>query len=734
MNFVLDKFAYFRRSQLAVFLKVFSGGSVYYLKGYFDSCIAQKGYVGWYLIKPIKKHSAIEAFIQIDFGLGYEHECNYPLNCLNNKLSSSVVNFSNGIQNIRLVLKEDGVKSSQVALKFIPIFKFEAFIRVAFYLYRLNKLRDITATQILSEKWHQILKAGFFHIFSNLDKFFNYGDTEKPLGYQQWIKKNECFDPVTRNYITGRSFYFTPVFSIACKVSGNGNFLFETVDSLRQQIYVKWQLLVVYDTKTPFQEIEHLKSIFANDERIKFLAIQKVESTNIIGKIVSYMHGEYVAWVDPGDLLSPLALYYWVEAINTHKQMVVWYSDSDQIERDGKRHSPCFRSSWNKELFYSQNYIGNCYLFHLPTIKRYCDLNKLTKDAEQYDLLLHLLEHVPGKRIGHIPKVLCHNPGPEDRDVRSRTQRVKQQRKALTCHFQRLQRDVEIEPGLLPYTYQLKYSLPEMLPHVTLIVPTRDQVALLKKSIKSIMQKTNYPNYDVIIIDNGSVETETAAYFREIRENAKIKIVDFRKAFNFAAINNFGVRKTDAEIIGLINNDIEVISSDWLNELVSYAVQKEVGCVGPKLLYGNNTVQHAGVLCGVGNVAGHAHRYSKRNDPGYFGRLQSSQYFSAVTGACLLVRRSVWQEVGGMNEQLAVAYNDVDFCLRVKKAGYHNVYTPYAELYHHESLSRGPEDTIEKKERYKKEVAYMWENWKEELENDEFYNPNLSRLREDFSL
>ena len=269
---------------------------------------------------------------------------------------------------------------------------------------------------------------------------------------------------------------------------------------------------------------------------------------------------------------------------------------------------------------------------------------------------------------------------------------------------------------------------------MTLVIPTRDQVAILKKCIESIFQKTSYPAYNIIIVNNGSTDSDTFAYFEHIRQLRRVKILDYDYLFNFAAINNFAVSKADGDIIGLLNNDIEVISPEWLYEMVSYVNQERVGCVGAKLLYSNGSIQHAGVICGFGNVAGHAHRYLKRDEPGYFGRLQSSQYFSAVTAACLLVRQKVWDEVGGMNEQLGVAYNDVDFCLRVKKAGYKNVYTPYAELYHHESLSRGFENTPEKRARYQQEVSYMWKTWQNELENDEYYNPNLSRVREDFSL
>ncbi len=270
---------------------------------------------------------------------------------------------------------------------------------------------------------------------------------------------------------------------------------------------------------------------------------------------------------------------------------------------------------------------------------------------------------------------------------------------------------------------------------VSLLIPSRDHLSVLAPCVESILNKTDYPEFEIIILDNQSEQPDTLKWFAEIQEDTRVKVICYDLPFNYSAINNFGVQHAKGSVIGLINNDVEVISPEWLSEMVSHALRPEVGCVGAKLYYGNGQIQHGGVVLGLGDVAGHAHRYLQHDEDGYQGRLKLVQNYSAVTAACLLVRRNVYEQVGGLDEEhLTVAYNDVDFCLRVREAGYHNLWTPYAELYHHESISRGKDNTQVKKKRYAKEVAYMRSTWKKALVNDPCYNVNLSRKREDFSL
>jgi GT2 family glycosyltransferase len=304
--------------------------------------------------------------------------------------------------------------------------------------------------------------------------------------------------------------------------------------------------------------------------------------------------------------------------------------------------------------------------------------------------------------------------------------------KALEEHF--LRTGIGARVDINDFGYRVRYDLPKTPPLVSLIIPTRNGFEILKACIDSILNKTSYKNYEILVIDNGSDDQECLNYFNEISNNATIRVISYPGEFNYSAINNFAVSHAKGEIIGLINNDIEVISSEWLNEMVSIAVQPNVGAVGAKLYYSNGTLQHGGVILGLGGVAGHSNKYAAKNDPGYCGRSMLIQSLSAVTAACLVIKKSLFLLVGGLDaNNLKVAFNDVDFCLRIRHAGYRNVWTPHAELYHHESITRGAEDSLEKQARFTREVDYMKDRWGSDLLSDPAYNPNLTLDYEDFS-
>jgi GT2 family glycosyltransferase len=305
----------------------------------------------------------------------------------------------------------------------------------------------------------------------------------------------------------------------------------------------------------------------------------------------------------------------------------------------------------------------------------------------------------------------------------------------LAEHAARMKYDATVLPAAGGHYHRLKRKVPSEAPLVSLIIPTRDKADVLKMCVDSILAKTDYPRYEVLIVDNNSVEDATAEYFASLGAHGNVRVLRHTKPFNFSAINNFAVRAANGEVVGLINNDIEVINGDWLTEMASHALRPEVGCVGAKLYYPNETVQHAGVILGVGGVAGHSHKYYRRAAGGYFGRLMLVQNISAVTAACMVIRKEVYLAAGGLDEEnLSVAFNDVDFCLRVRKLGYLNVWTPFAELYHHESVSRGSDAVPGAVERFQKEIIYMQERWKEDLRRDPYYSVNLTLDREDFSL
>ena len=306
--------------------------------------------------------------------------------------------------------------------------------------------------------------------------------------------------------------------------------------------------------------------------------------------------------------------------------------------------------------------------------------------------------------------------------------------RALNDHFNR--QKIAAIAELIVFGYRVRYSLPEPQPLVTLIIPTKNGLQLIRQCINSILEKTTYRNYEILIVDNGSDDAPTLQYLRELNAEERIRIIKDDRPFNFSALNNNAVGLARGEFIGLLNNDLEVISPEWLSEMVAIALQPGIGAVGAKLWYPDDTIQHAGIILGLGadRVAGHAHYHLPKHQHGYFGRADLTSSFTAMSAACLVIRKSIYKDVGGLNEQdLQVAFNDVDFCLRIKEAGYHNVWTPYAELYHHESATRGYEDSPEKKARFAKEVQYMKQRWGDVLLNDPAYSPNLTLDQEDFS-
>jgi len=309
--------------------------------------------------------------------------------------------------------------------------------------------------------------------------------------------------------------------------------------------------------------------------------------------------------------------------------------------------------------------------------------------------------------------------------------------KAVTEHLKRIGADASVrehEHARLKGHFHVSYQLPAELPKVSLIIPTRDGLQLLKRCIDSILTLTDYDNYEIVIVDNQSSERETKEYLGQVVADPRVRVLAYDQPFNYSAINNYAVRETSGELLGLVNNDIEVISPGWLREMAGHAMRPEIGAVGAMLYYPDNTIQHAGVVLGLGGVAGHVHGGHSRGYIGQMGRAQLTQNLSAVTAACLLIRRSVFEEVEGLDESLRVAFNDVDFCLRVRRLGYRNLWTPLAELYHHESATRGYEDSPEKQARFVGEVQRMQMIWGDELIMDPAYSPNLTLTGTPFEL
>lgn len=433
----------------------------------------------------------------------------------------------------------------------------------------------------------------------------------------------------------------------------------------------------------------------------------------------------YICALQSRDRLDAQALFWAAHAV--HKKApapAVVYADEDRVDGKGRRSRPHFKPDFNYELTLSHNLMGDFTLYGRKLFEALRGFDAATDGDIHYDLALRAAERAGAAAVHHIPRLLNHVKLPDGA--------VQSDRAAVERHLKRAGRAGEVLPVTeAPGYTRVRFALPATLPHVTLVIPTRDRADLMRVCVESLT-RTTYPNYDVIIVDNGSVETETFALFKSL-DKKRYTVVRDDRPFNFSGLNNGAVARARGEFVCLMNNDIEILTPDWLEEMLSFAIQPGVGCVGARLWYPDGTIQHAGVLVGFHGVAGHMHKFTKRGETGYADRVVLHQSLSAVTAAVMLVRKAIWDEVGGFDEALAVAFNDVDFCLKVRNAGYRNVYTPYAEMNHHESASRGAETTPAKKKREQDEINLIKERYGDSMSQDPSFSPNLSLTSEDLS-
>lgn len=562
--------------------------------------------------------------------------------------------------------------------------------------------------------------------------------TDARNNYIEWVKQYDTVEPTERTSILEAVARMVkpPLISVLMPTyNSDEQWLTNAIDSVRSQLYPHWELCIADDASTNSTTKALLERLAREEPRIKVSYRQHNGHISAASNTALEMaSGEWVALLDHDDELAPTALYWVAEALERVPNSNLIYSDEDKIDGLGNRFDPYFKCDWNQELFYSHNLISHLGVYRTSLVRDLGGFRLGLEGAQDHDLALRYVELIDPSTIYHIPRILYHwrkhsNSTALSAGVKPYAHRSGE--RALKEHFTR--QGIQADAEFLGHGYRVRYHLPET-PLVSLIIPTRDGVNMLAQCIDSILTKTDYPNYEIIIIDNGSEDPATLQYLDLLRERAGIKIIQDNRPFNYSALNNAAVQEASGEIIGLINNDIEFTSSGWLSEMVSYALQPRVGAVGARLWYPNNTLQHAGVILGIGGVAGHAHKHLAMDKSGYFSRAQLAQGFSAVTAACLIIRKSIYQAVGGLNEtDLKVAFNDIDFCLRVREAGYQNIWTPYADAYHYESATRGLEDTPEKQGRFSNEVNYMIRRWGDILKNDPAYSPNLTLEHEDFS-
>ena len=564
-------------------------------------------------------------------------------------------------------------------------------------------------------------------------------EAAKRNNYGEWIRRYDTIDDEQRAAIR-RSIAAMPERPLISVVIPLHNpkleWLKEAIESVRNQLYSNWELCIGGDISTDPAIRILLEQAAREDTRVK--VVFRERNGNVAAASNSALElaiGEWVALLDQNDLLPEHALYCVAKSAIANLSARLIYSDEDKIDASGRRHDPHFKCEWNADLFYSQNFFAHLGVYHKPLLDEVGGFRIAVEGAQDYDLVLRCIEKVGADAVHHIPRVLYHSRIHDESAVAvedAKSFAVQAGERALNEHFAR--KGVTASAEWTGCGYCTHYALPVTLPLVSLIIPTRNGLNLMRQCIDSIVGKTTYSNYEIIIVDNGSDDPETLRYFELLAQDARIRVLRDDSPFNYSALNNSAVAHAQGELIGLVNNDIEVTSSGWLSEMVSLALQPGVGAVGAKLFYPDDTLQHGGVVLGIGGTAGHANKFAPRPAYGYFGRTGLIGSFSAVTAACLVVRKSVYLEVGGLNEKdLTIALNDIDFCLRIREAGYRNVWTPYAELYHHESATRGYEDNAQRRVRFLAEVAYMQQRWADMFARDPAYSPNLTLEREDFS-
>jgi GT2 family glycosyltransferase len=560
--------------------------------------------------------------------------------------------------------------------------------------------------------------------------------------YADWIERSEQsrLPGPSAQLAEMATWRWTPLMSIVVPTYNTDPAMLRAcLDSVLAQSYPHWELCIADDASTQPQVRAILSDYAGRNPRVK--VTWRESNGHIVAasnSALALAEGEFVVLLDHDDELAPHALFAVARALQARPTAQLVYSDEDKLDATGRRCAPYFKPDFSPDLLYSQNYISHLGVYRRTLVQAVGGFRPGYEGSQDYDLVLRCVARIADTRdILHVPEVLYHwrmAEGSTASGQEQKTYTTDAARRALQDHFDSagLPATVSvITPGL----YRQHWALPEPAPLVSLIVPTRDCHDVLKTCIDSILQQTAYANYEIIIVDNGSTCPNTLDYMAGLEAAGKVRVLRYDLPFNYAAINNFAVLHARGSVIGLVNNDVEVIGADWLTEMVSHAVRADIGCVGAKLYYPNDTIQHGGVVCGIGGVAGHSHKYQPRDADGYFSRMRIVHNTSAVTAAVLLLRRSVFEQVGGLDEVgLSVAFNDVDLCLKVMAAGYRNLWTPFAELYHHESISRGSDETPEKRERFRRECEVMQARWPSVIARDPYYNPNLTLQREDYSL
>ena len=557
--------------------------------------------------------------------------------------------------------------------------------------------------------------------------------------YPNWLARNEVLDieAMTQEIAT---FHYQPKISIAMPVYNvEEKWLRLCIDSILNQVYTNWELCMADDASTDPNVKKILTEYQQLDERIRVVFREQnghiSEATNSALAIAT---GEFVALLDNDDELAINAFYEVVKVLNENPELDLIYSDEDKIDMDGNRSDPAFKPDWSPDLLLGTNYISHLGVYRRSILEEIGGFRKGYEGSQDYDLVLRFTEKTTKERIKHIPKVLYYwrmLPTSTAVDQGSKGYAFEAGLRAVQDALVRRGINGRATHGAANGLYDVYYDI-KSDKLVSIIIPTKNGYKDVQRCVSSIIEKTTYQNYEIIMADNGSTDPKMHELYAEFEQQlpGRFFVESIDIPFNFSTIKNRAAKKAHGVYLLFLNNNTEVITENWLTLMVSFAQQERIGCVGAKLLYPNNTVQHAGVILGLGGVAGHGHYGYPHGDLGYFGRLAINVNYSAVTAACLLMKKADFDAVGGFEKAFTVAFNDVDLCLKVQALGRDNVWLHEAELYHFESQTRGYDDKGKKKKRFEQEKVMMEEKWGPLIENDPFYNPNLTRDIPNFSL
>ena len=553
------------------------------------------------------------------------------------------------------------------------------------------------------------------------------------ISYPSWIKAHDTLTPAINRALVKHveKTNVKPLISLIVEVQPSDRLerLQATVESIRDQIYPQWELLISPTGPAHESILKYVHDIAPGDARLKLVRTEagasRIESLNFS---VSQATGPFIVQLTQDGLLRPHALLMLVKAIEAHPQGRVFYSDEDDIDGHGQRSNPIFKPTWNAHLFRAKNYLGQLCALDTRLVKQTAGFNSGFKHDPVHDLLLRCTEVLPAQQVVHIPFILYHARERRAMDSKARADA----HLAVQAHLQRrgIQGTVTLEADF----NRVSLAAPLQPPRVSIIIPSRDRPELLKKCVTTVLNATAYPDFEVLFIDNGTTNEEALHLIQDLAKDSRFKLMVDDSPFNYSRLNNQAAAVATGHLLCLLNNDVEITDPHWLTKLVAVIGQEDTGVVGARLLFPSGQLQHAGVVLGIGGVAGHPFSYKPGDAPTYMDRARIMHELSAVTGACLLTTRALFNQLDGLDETLSVAFNDVDYCLKVRTLGKKVIYAPQVELVHHESASRGKDDTVEKKTRFAAEIKYMRDKWPSWLDHDPAYNPNLTLHSDGFSL